>query len=57
MIPVNLFLVLWVWMGRIVFGVGGWFLLVFLFSVVPVMLVALLVSTILALPRTAGRAR
>ncbi|WP_243057525.1 hypothetical protein [Nocardioides sp. SR21] len=48
MIPVNLFLLVWVWMGRIVFGVGGWFLLVFLFSVVPVVLIALLISTILA---------
>lgn len=48
MIPVNLALVAWVWIGRIVFGVGGWFFLIFLFSVVPVVLVALLVTTILA---------
>ena len=56
MIPVNLFLVLWVWMGRIVFGVGGWFLLIFLFSVVPVVLVALLISTVLAFTQD-GRPR
>ena len=48
MIPVNLLLVVWVWFGRLVFGVGGWFFLVFLFSVVPVVLVALIVTTVLA---------
>lgn len=48
MIPVNLLLVVWVWFGRIVFGVGGWFFVVFLFSVVPVVLVALIVTTVLA---------
>ena len=48
MIPVNLLLVAWVWLGRIVFGVGGWFLLVFLVSVVPVLLGALLLTTVLA---------
>ncbi|MBZ5738883.1 hypothetical protein [Nocardioides mangrovi] len=48
MIPVNLVVVAWVWIGRIVFGVGGWFFLIFLVSVVPVLLVALLVTTVLA---------
>jgi hypothetical protein len=48
MIPVNLLLVVWVWFGRLVFGVGGWFFVVFLFSVVPVVLVALVLSTVLA---------
>jgi hypothetical protein len=48
MIPVNLFLIAWVWIGRILFGVAGWFLLILLITVVPVMLVALLVTTILA---------
>lgn len=48
MIPLNLFLVAWVWIGRVVFGVGGWFLLIFLVSVVPVLLVALTTTTILA---------
>lgn len=48
MIPLNLLLIAWVWFGRIAFGVGGWFLLVFLFSVVPVLLIGLLISTILA---------
>jgi hypothetical protein len=31
-----------------VFGVGGWFFVIFLVSVVPVLLVALLVTTVLA---------
>ena len=48
MIPVNLFLVAWVWIGRVVFGVAGWFFVLFMFSVVPVVLIALLVTTILA---------
>jgi hypothetical protein len=48
MIPINVFLVAWVWLGRIVFGVGGWFFLVFLFSVVPVVLLGLLLTTVLA---------
>jgi Flp pilus assembly pilin Flp len=48
MIPLNLLLIAWVWIGRIVFGVGGWFFLVFLISVVPVLLLAFLVTTILA---------
>lgn len=48
MIPVNLVLVVWVWFGRLVFGVGGWFFVVFLFSVVPVVLVALILTTTLA---------
>lgn len=48
MIPINLVLVAWVWIGRIVFGVGGWFFVIFLVSVVPVLLVALLVTTVLA---------
>lgn len=56
MIPINLFLVLWVWFGRVVFGVGGWFFLVFMVSIVPVVLIALLVTTILAFTQD-GRPR
>lgn len=48
MIPVDLVMVLWVWMGRVVFGVGGWFLFILAFSVVPLMLLAFTVSTVLA---------
>lgn len=48
MIPVNLLLVAWVWFGRVLFAVGGWFLLIYAVTIVPVLLAALLVSTILA---------
>ena len=48
MIPLNLLLIVWVWIGRIVFGVGGWFFVIFLVSVVPVLLVALTLTTVLA---------
>ncbi|GAA1772197.1 hypothetical protein GCM10009795_017860 [Nocardioides hankookensis] len=48
MIPVNLLLLVWVWIGRIVFGVGGWFFVIFLVSVVPVVLIALTLTTALA---------
>ncbi len=56
MIPVNLVLVVWVWIGRIVFGVGGWFFLIFLVSVVPALLLGLLLTTVLALTQE-GRPR
>ncbi|MBB6626008.1 hypothetical protein H5V45_01625 [Nocardioides sp. KIGAM211] len=56
MIPVNLVLIVWVWFGRVVFGVGGWFFLIFMLSVVPVLLIALLVTTILAFTQP-GRPR
>ena len=48
MIPLNLLLVAWVWIGRIVFGVGGWFFLIFLVSIVPALLLGLLLTTVLA---------
>lgn len=47
MIPLNLLLAVWVWIGRIVFGVGGWFILLLL-PVAAVLAIALLVTTILA---------
>ncbi len=56
MIPLNLLLVVWVWLGRIVFGVGGWFLLIFMLTVVPVLLLGLLLTTILAFTQP-GRPR
>jgi uncharacterized membrane protein len=48
MIPVNLFLLAWVWLGRLVFGVGGWFMLI-LIPAVLVLAVLLLLTTVLAL--------
>ncbi|GAA4719070.1 hypothetical protein [Nocardioides conyzicola] len=56
MIPLNLLLVAWVWIGRIVFGVGGWFFLIFLVSIVPVVLIALILTTVLAFTQE-GRPR
>jgi hypothetical protein len=47
MIPLNLFLCAWVWIGRLVFGVGGWFMLI-LIPVVLVLLVMLIITTALA---------
>lgn len=48
MIPVNLLVIAWVGLGRVAYGVIGWFLLIMLISVVPLALIALLVTTILA---------
>lgn len=56
MIPIDLLLIVWVWIGRIVFGVGGWFLLILLVTVVPVLLVGLLITTVLAFTQE-GRPR
>jgi hypothetical protein len=47
MAPLNLVLVVWVWIGRVVFGVGGWFILLML-PVAVVLAIGLLVTTILA---------
>ncbi|MBC9731780.1 hypothetical protein [Nocardioides marmotae] len=54
MVPVNLLLVAWVWIGRMLFGVGGWMVLVYLISIVPVLLLALLVTSVLALTQRPG---
>ena len=48
MIPVNLLLLAWAWFGRLVFGVGGWFLLILL-PVVALLFLGLLLTSILAL--------
>lgn len=47
MVPLNLLLLVWVWMGRFAFGVGGWLLLILL-PVVAVLGIGLLVTSILA---------
>ena len=47
MIPLNLLMVPWVWIGRFVFGVYGWFALILL-PVALVVAIALLVTTIMA---------
>lgn len=53
MLPVGVFLAAWVWIGRLFFGSGGWFMLLFFFSVLPVMLIGVLVAWLVAmgLPR------
>ena len=48
MIPLNLLLIAWMWFGRLFVGVGGWFLLVFMLTVVPAAVVMLLITTVLA---------
>jgi hypothetical protein len=48
MIPLNVLLAAWVWIGRMVFGVYGWYALL-LAPVVVVLLLAFVVTTVLAL--------
>lgn len=48
MIPINVAVLLWVWLGRVLFGVAGWMVVIILFSALPVMLLAMLVTTVLA---------
>ncbi len=47
-IPVSIALIIWVWIGRALFGSGGWWILIFLGSVVPALIVGLTVTTVLA---------
>ena len=49
MLPIGLLVTLWAWIGRLFLGSGGWFMLIFIFTVLPVMLAALVVAWILAL--------
>lgn len=48
MIPVNVLMIAWVWIGRMLFGSGGWFLLILLVSVVPILAAVLAATTVLA---------
>lgn len=57
MIPIHLLLLVWVWIGRFVFGNGGWMTLVLLVTVIPVVALALAITTLLCfLRRPAPRA-
>jgi hypothetical protein len=48
-IPLNLLLIVWVWLGRGMFGVPwGWMFLILLFTAVPVLLILLGITTVLA---------
>lgn len=54
-IPLNLLLIAWVWLGRAAFGVPwGWMFLILLFTAVPVLLILLGITTVLAF-RQPGR--
>ncbi len=46
MIPLNLLMLVWVWIGRLVFGVGGWFFLIMLYAL-PFLFLALLATTLM----------
>lgn len=48
MIPLNLFCIGWVWLGRLVFEIGGWMLLIFTVLFGPAMLIGLALTSILA---------
>jgi hypothetical protein len=49
MLPLGLVLTAWAWIGRLFLGSGGWFMLVFMVSALPVLLAAGLVTWVLAL--------
>lgn len=48
-IPITIALILWVWIGRALFGSGGWWIFIFLISVTPAMIVLLTVTSVLAI--------
>ncbi|MCW2849697.1 MAG: hypothetical protein JWR90_3671 [Marmoricola sp.] len=47
MIPLNVLLVVWAWIGRLFLGAPGWFMIL-MTVVVPFLLLALLLTTVLA---------
>lgn len=58
-IPINLILIGWVWIGRALFGTLGWYFLLLLPTLIPALLVALGITSGLAiaqrLPSSTGR--
>jgi hypothetical protein len=50
-LPVTVLLLLWAWLGRLLFGVGGWFLLFLPVFVGPWVLLALALTSLLAYTR------
>jgi len=50
-LPVTVLLLLWAWLGRVLFGVGGWFLLFLPIFVGPWVLLALALTSLLAYTR------
>ncbi|OFE16266.1 hypothetical protein BA895_19630 [Humibacillus sp. DSM 29435] len=51
MIPVHLLILGWVWIGRAAFGNGGWMTLILLVTVIPVVALALALTTLLSFRR------
>jgi hypothetical protein len=50
-LPVTVLLLLWAWLGRVLFGVGGWFLMILPLFVGPWLLLALGLTSVLAYTR------
>ena len=50
-LPVTVLLLLWAWLGRVLFGVGGWFLMFLPLFVGPWILLALGLTSVLAYTR------
>jgi hypothetical protein len=50
-LPVTVLLLLWAWLGRVLFGVGGWWLIILPLFVGPWLLLALGLSSLLAYTR------
>jgi hypothetical protein len=50
-LPVTVLLLLWAWLGRVLFGVGGWWLLILPLFVGPWLLLALALTSLLAYTR------
>lgn len=50
-LPVTVALLLWAWLGRVLFGVGGWFLMILPLFVGPWLLLALGLTSVLAYTR------
>ncbi|KQY64308.1 MULTISPECIES: hypothetical protein [unclassified Nocardioides] len=47
-LPLTIALLFWAWAGRVLFGVGGWFLLILPLLVGPFVVVALIISNVVA---------
>lgn len=55
MIPMHLLCIAWVWIGRLFFGIGGWTTIIFTFTGLPVVVVGLALTSLLAFAQPARR--